>query len=121
MAGAVAIALAGPFTVRRGGFRVLLGVGLVTWVALTITNHLVLARFLRNNPTWSMPPSHAWVDSAWGGLMLALVLGAVALIARRRWPFAVELPVALALAVLIPPFGAAGLLVVGCYVFGSCP
>jgi hypothetical protein len=120
MAGAAAIALVGPFAARRGGFRMLLGVGVVTWAALTITNHIMLAYFARKNPTWSMPSSEAWLDSAWGGLMLALVLGAVALIARRRWPLAFQVPAALALAVLIPPFGAAGLLVVGCYVFGSC-
>ena len=121
MAGALAIALVGTLVARRRGLGLLLVVGLVTWTALTITNQVRLTRFLRHNPTWSVPSSEIWVDSAWGGLMLALVVVVVALIARRRWPLAVQLSAAVGLAVVIPPFGAAGLLVVGCYVFGSCP
>ncbi len=121
MAGAIVIALVGTLVARRWGLGLLLVVGLITWAALTVTNHLLLARFLRHHATWSVPSSEAWVDSAWGGLMLGLVLAIVALIARRAWPLAVQLVLAVALAVVIPPFGAAGLLVVGCYAFGSCP
>jgi hypothetical protein len=118
--GAVIIATCGTVVMRRRGLPGLLLVGAATLMGLVIANHLLLKRFLRQHPTWSASSSEAWSDSAWGALILAFVLTLVALIGRRAWPLPVQIVAALLLALVIPPFTAAGLLVVGCYLFGSC-
>ena len=47
--------------------------------------------------------------------------GCVLLLGRRPWPFGAQLLAAVGLAILVPPVAAGGLLVAGCYFFGSCP
>jgi hypothetical protein len=121
VAGCVLVALIGSSLGRSHQRLTLVVIAIGIWLAIAATNWLRLDHFLREHSNWSIPMSQAWYTSAWSGVWLILVAVASHTLTRFRWPSAVGLACAVGIALLLPPLTSAGLLFVGCLLFGECP
>ena len=121
VAGCVLVALIGSSLGRSHQRLTLVVIAIGIWLAIAATNWLRLDHFLREHSNWSIPMRQAWYTSAWSGVWLILVAFASYALTRFRWPSAVGLACAVGIALLLPPLTSAGLLFVGCLLFGECP